>query len=66
MGLIPFFCPATYEYVSTEVRMACQIRAANLISIWSFLVLSLLWVQFICAGWIAEDLDISYKLVKEV
>ncbi|RIA86125.1 hypothetical protein C1645_780385 [Glomus cerebriforme] len=63
MNYIPFFCPATYKYVTAEIRIACQIRAANLISIWSFLLLSILWVQFMCAGWIDENLDISNKLV---
>ena len=65
MGLVPLFCPANYKYVNKDIRIACQIRIANLISIWSFLILSILWVQFMCAGWIDENLDISYKLVND-
>jgi hypothetical protein len=65
MNNIPFFCPSTYKYISAENRISCQIRTANLLSMWSFLLLSILWVQFICAEWIDENLDISNKLVSD-
>ncbi|CAB4381340.1 unnamed protein product [Rhizophagus irregularis] len=65
MNNIPFFCPSTYEYMFAENRIACQIRTANLLSMWSFLLLSILWVQFLCADWIDENLVITNKLVND-
>lgn len=38
LGEIPFFCPEDYNYKSSTIRLACQIRAANIICMWSFTI----------------------------
>ncbi|GBB90171.1 hypothetical protein RclHR1_17040002 [Rhizophagus clarus] len=38
LGDIPFFCPQDYNYKSPTIRLACKIRAANLICMWSFTI----------------------------
>ncbi|RHZ75231.1 hypothetical protein Glove_216g155 [Diversispora epigaea] len=44
MGDIPFTCPHDYDYSSTVVLSACDIRLANLICMWAFPTLCSLYL----------------------
>ncbi|UZO22048.1 uncharacterized protein OCT59_014420 [Rhizophagus irregularis] len=52
----PFFCPANYPYTSHLIRIACQIRAANLLIMWIssalafFIVIAALAISYCCCA----------------
>ncbi|RIA90996.1 hypothetical protein C1645_875752 [Glomus cerebriforme] len=49
IGDIPFTCPSNYNYTSTTVHLACQIRTANIICMWSFTILITLFLLILLA-----------------
>ncbi|CAG8456198.1 5753_t:CDS:2 [Acaulospora morrowiae] len=54
MGDIPFSCPSDYSYSSTTIRTACQVRAANLISMWILEAISIIFVVAVFANWLPK------------
>jgi hypothetical protein len=48
MGDVPFFCPADYPYSSPLIRVACQVRAANLLLLWIIPGISIIIASFVC------------------
>ncbi|CAG8481629.1 1712_t:CDS:2 [Gigaspora rosea] len=44
IGSIPFTCPSDYPYKVAAIRTACIIRSANIICMWSFILLAVLWI----------------------
>ncbi|RHZ79817.1 hypothetical protein Glove_140g113 [Diversispora epigaea] len=45
---IPFFCPSSFDYRLSIVRVACIIRSSNIICMWSFVFFISLWVTADC------------------
>ncbi|CAG8640510.1 1116_t:CDS:2, partial [Acaulospora morrowiae] len=54
MGNIPFSCPSDYPYSSEIIRTACQVRTANLISMWILEAISIIFVVAIFENWLPK------------
>ncbi|RGB38206.1 hypothetical protein C1646_812828 [Rhizophagus diaphanus] len=68
LGEIPFFCPENYKYKSSTIRLACQIRAANIICVWSFTIyiMFFLIILLVLPSEKKSKVDKDYDRIEEV
>ncbi|CAG8668450.1 35990_t:CDS:1, partial [Gigaspora margarita] len=57
MGNIPISCPNDYNYSSSSIKTACQIRLANLISMWALFGISIIFVLAAFTNMLPEPKD---------
>ncbi|CAG8456217.1 286_t:CDS:2 [Diversispora eburnea] len=59
LGEIPFTCPPDYDYPSSDIKKACQIRSTNIICMWLFVVFAILWefLEFVGVVTKVKDLE---------
>ncbi|CAG8708811.1 13611_t:CDS:2 [Gigaspora rosea] len=57
MGNIPISCPNDYNYSSSSIKTACQIRLANLISMWALFGISIIFVLAVFTNMLPEPKD---------
>ncbi|RIA90448.1 hypothetical protein C1645_769919 [Glomus cerebriforme] len=58
---IPLFCPSDYPYPVPKLRLACIIRAANYIVMWTYTDLLVIFLIAVLAGILPKEEDLIKK-----